>query len=90
MSLERNFITSKTQCNAVNACGNGLWQLGFNLFQTFKVFHIGLTPDLPCLFAWNQLALSGKKSLRENKKSETEFAYFYIFNFSAQEEEEVI
>ena len=31
MSMEKKVITSKTQCNAANACGNRMWQLGLNV-----------------------------------------------------------
>ena len=33
MSMERNIISSKTQCNAENARVNGMWQLGFSDFE---------------------------------------------------------
>ena len=34
--MERIFITLKMQCNDVNACGNGMWQLGFKQMEWEK------------------------------------------------------
>ena len=36
MSMERNIISSKTQCNAENARVNGMWQFGFSDFETLS------------------------------------------------------